>query len=122
MVDISIETDSVKKFLDAAVRKYKPNIAKEVYFVVVARTPVDTGRARAAWDISEGSFKSPLPEGAYPYPSMPTIPKTDNDLYIYNPQDYIQDLNEGNSAQAPSLYIDLAVWDVVFRNRKSTSV
>lgn len=120
MINIEIETDAVKKYLDKAIRQFKPKIAKQVYYTVVLRTPVRTGRARFSWDISSGNFKDAPPEGQYGYPSMPVVPITDADIHIYNPLDYITELNEGNSKQAPAMFVELSVWDVIFRNRTTT--
>ena len=76
--------------------------AFDVFGEVLKKTPVDTGRARANWHIKVDSPDYSVKEGA----SRGTI--TDLNLedfpnvYISNGLDYIGELEDGKSRQAPN--------------------
>lgn len=60
--DLSDFARRVRVGLDQATRK----VAFDLHANVVDRTPVDTGRARASWGLSEGVAKDDVqPEGTY---------------------------------------------------------
>ena len=56
------------------------------------RTPVDTGRARASWRASDGPFSRDLPSGLI--------------NITFSAVDYMEQLNQGHSNQAPSGFVD----------------
>lgn len=84
---------------------------------VVMSTPVDTGRARANWQVSLGqpvqeSLDATDPGGG------PTMAKNANVInqargdaviYLSNNLDYIVSLNQGSSSQAPAGFVEDAV-------------
>lgn len=114
MISMSVDSSSLLSSLDKRVRSVKPRLAEDIFRRLIILTPVKTGRARFSWDITTSSFKAPPPEGIYSAPSIPPIPKTDGPVYIYNPIDYIEALNEGSSRQAPAMFVESAVWAAIF--------
>lgn len=88
--------------------------------VLVTSTPVDTGRARSNWIVGAGPSNriieayvlnsgSGSAEAALAQ-ARAFLDSTDvSVIYISNNLEYIQYLNEGTSAQAPSGFIEAAV-------------
>jgi len=83
-------------------------ITLDIFTRLTLRTPVDTGRARASWDIgvSQASDYVP-PEGSYSAPKMDAVGKVpDIDgkkvVFITSSLHYMQYLEEGSSQQAPA--------------------
>lgn len=84
-------------------------------------TPVDTGRARAGWNIAKGerTARYTPPEGVYAFPAIPPVPYVrGQDIYITNNVSYIESLDEGSSQQAPEGFSERATDETV---RKFTS-
>lgn len=84
---------------------------------VVSATPVDTGRARANWIVGLGAPVRQDTEATDPG-GGDTISSNNNkigqrrgdsDVYLSNNLDYINDLNQGTSAQAPAGFVEQAV-------------
>ncbi len=97
--------------VDSAVHKTARVLVQEIWDNLMDDTPVASGRARANWQISStSSGAAELSPGDYPRPVTPPIPRF-NVLYILNPLDYVQYLNDGWSDQAPALFIERAVDD-----------
>lgn len=99
--------------LDVVVRK----VALEIYDKITRKTPVDTGRARASWNVSAGSIDSSVASdskkgtgahrGSSEPPASPaakrvTLKKNDGkkSIYITNSLPYIGKLENGDSSQA----------------------
>jgi hypothetical protein len=86
-------------------------LALDIYAEIIRNTPVDTGRARANWNLSINR-----PNFAK---STSTVPSTVNisastlrnlpDIYIANGLPYVRDLEFGRSDQAPNGFIRLAI-------------
>lgn len=95
--------------------KKKRVIALEVDKYVVLQTPVDTGRARANWQVGLGAavteatertdFGNVLQENERILDGV----KSGQDVWLSNNVDYIGKLNEGHSKQANPGYIQAAV-------------
>lgn len=97
-------------------------IAADLWRMIVQRTPVDTGRARASWGMSEGApISSVPPEGKYP-------PVTTNvsagglshllgtkPVFICSNLDYIEPLENGHSQQAPAGMVRVSIAEVQAR-------
>lgn len=85
---------------------------------IVLATPVDTGRARANWQVGVNQEKTDIVEST-DKSGMQSISKGSSDIakakspndviYITNNLPYIQRLNEGHSSQAPAGFVDKAV-------------
>lgn len=93
-------------------------IAFDIHKDITDFTPVDTGRARANWNVSIGgpSKDIALHEGlakgaAIAPPEFPANLNIDGttDVYIVNNVVYIQFLDEGSSQQAPMGMVRLAM-------------
>ncbi len=95
--------------LDKAVRK----IAFKSFEMIVKKTPVDTGRARGNWNVSVDSIDRSVNEEA-------TVPQTMNvkkgdgmkPIFITNSLDYIHDLEDGTSTQAPRGMVAITVNEI----------
>lgn len=94
---------------DVVVRK----VALQVYAGVTKKTPVDTGRARANWNMSVGSVDYSVDEEATKV-QRPALKKGDGEkaIYITNNLPYIQVLEEGSSTQAPNGMVEVTLNEV----------
>ena len=113
--------------LDAAINRIVVNVALVVDQVIVLSTPVDTGRARSNWQVS---LTAPISNQIEPY--APGIKlgrgesananaallqaqaalrprRPEQDIFITNNVEYIGDLNRGTSAQAPEMFVQIAI-------------
>ena len=119
------------------VNKVKRLAALAVDQAVVLGTPVDRGTARSNWlvtldepteriqeayvplvdgDMSEtGNAAAALAQGK----AVVVRAKPKQDIHITNNLDYIMDLNEGSSAQAPAAFVEEAVDAGVAAARKT---
>lgn len=98
----------------------KRKIALEIFRELIETTPIDTGRAKAGWNLGPmlTSNVPPKDKSGYGYdvsmnvnPSM--APKDADIIYIYNNVEYIGRLNEGSSTQAPRGFVQIAIDKVV---------
>lgn len=103
----------IEQNADALTRK----VALAVDAAVVIATPVDTGRARANWQVNLGQPVSGTREAsdksgqAAIAEGQATIAqyKGDSSIHITNNLPYIGRLNDGWSAQAPAGFVEKAV-------------
>lgn len=111
---------SIQKMIDiVGIRKraVMQKVALDLHTKITLGTPVDTGRARANWDITEGapSDKIERYEGAktgeVPLPEPPDVKGLSGDapIYIINNLPYIIRLENGHSSQAPDGMVRLAI-------------
>lgn len=114
--NIAIKGDQFVEKTDALIRR----VALAVDTAVVLATPVDTGRARANWQVGLGR----APSGTLAAPGS-AGEGTSNalnaaqaaiasyhggvDIHISNNLPYIEALNNGHSSQAPSGYVERAI-------------
>lgn len=118
------------KALDRAMKEWAGLAQQDMLLAIVAallncygrlvqRTPVDTGRARAAWQIGTESTEKKPPEGEYPQyknniaaaieeslPSTKSLTEADI-IYITNNVEYILALDAGWSRQQAGGFIGL---------------
>lgn len=98
-------------------------ISLEVFSRVVRKTPVDTGRARASWQISAGKINPAVaPEGfsggeagaeAVVASKMATEAKGDTSVvYITNSLPYAVELERGSSKQAPNGMVATTIQEI----------
>lgn len=79
-------------------------------------TPVDTGRARASWIMSEGAPATAVPPpGEYSIPGGPVPVSGKQSVFIVSNLDYIKPLEYGHSQQAPQGFVRLAIAEVAAR-------
>lgn len=119
----------LQKFADqigADIVTVEKKVALEVLSKVTERTPVDTGRARANWNVSLGSPDlSTTPDGIYSdYQNSPGTAAQQKGqqtlaglqkpevVWIANGLPYIQKLNEGSSVQASANFVEQSIAEV----------
>lgn len=104
MADWSLDIEKYAKKLGVKVQKVKKTYAFALYSSIVKKTPVDTGRARANWNISVGkvdtSTTTATRKSPKPISSMPE-PKGDESIFISNNLDYITKLEYGGYPNPP---------------------
>lgn len=88
------------------------SITLELFTAISERTPVDTGRARASWNVSEDTIDTTVPpEGTYttngtkPFPILTGRKR----IFIVSNLDYIEPLENGHSEQAPVGMVQVAI-------------
>lgn len=108
---------NVPKNADEIVRK----VALAADQTIVIATPVDTGRARANWQVGIGSAPAETVEysgggsSAVSYATgaaqsvVTTYKGQPGGIWLVNNLPYIQRLNEGWSAQAPAKFVEQAI-------------
>ena len=109
------------------VETVKGKLAFDVYAELIQTTPVDTGRAKAGWQITRDKAgdwvppELPRPPGRKPrsgayYPMHSVfVPPGRGPVIIYNNVGYIGRLNRGSSQQAPTEFVEIAI-DRVLRS------
>jgi hypothetical protein len=113
--DLSRFADGTEKRMDLLVRK----IGLELFSRVILNTPVDSGRARANWQVQIGSVPSGTLEledrsGAATINTATAAAaglQAGDVIYLVNNLPYIQKLEDGSSKQAPAGMVGLAVQD-----------
>jgi hypothetical protein len=103
-LDIAAFAEETGLELELVTRK----LALDGYTRITEKTPVDTGRARANWNIGVGQPDTQLTDtdadtGIVDAPSRPTLRKGDgeNAIFITNNLPYINELENGSSKQTP---------------------
>lgn len=88
-----------------AMHEVRKNYAFALYSSIVKKTPVDTGRARANWNVSVGSPDLSTTEDTRQTPkskdTMPD-PKGDESIFISNNLPYITTLEYGGFPNPPN--------------------
>jgi hypothetical protein len=122
--DLAAKLKRISASIEPNVDKLLKDVAMAVDEEVVRATPVDTGRARANWQMS---LNEPAQGVLYPQPQKPPTPesgaersvaegrdvlsqyKTGDTVYITNRLPYIGLLDAGHSAQAPANFVARSV-------------
>lgn len=131
--------------LDLKVETARKKIALDLFGEVKERTPVDTGRARANWDITAGAPSQKIDEHpeaksnyktvkgvrtyvgggtSVPDPGTPELGEIDPnaDIFIINNLPYIEPLEHGHSQQAPTGMVEPAMTAVAGRLQRSIGI
>ncbi len=98
-------------------------IAADLWKMIIERTPVDTGRARASWGLSEGApISTTPPEGTYSGVSTSVNPTAwagitgVKPVFIVSNLEYIEPLENGHSQrQAPAGMVRISIAEVSAR-------
>ena len=108
--------ESAKKYMENAVDKLLRDAATATYEELVQLTPVQTGKARAGWNISRGTVDASVPapgKKQYPKPETPALapagPGEGSTIYISSAIPYINVLNSGSSEKAPKYFVQQAI-------------
>lgn len=74
-------------------------------------TPVDTGRARNSWALTQNktTFRDAKTGAVLPTTLPPISGNEIETLYLTNGTPYIEDLNQGSSKQAPARFIEATI-------------
>ncbi|MEO1943428.1 MAG: HK97 gp10 family phage protein [Candidatus Thioglobus sp.] len=98
--------------IDLEVEVVTRKIGIDAWTGVTRKTPVDTGRARANWNIGVGAIDSSTSD-ATSQPA-PTLKKGDgvNALYITNNLPYIESLEKGDSTQSPLGMVEVTMTEI----------
>ena len=99
------DLNKVAELFNTTVGVARRRIALQVWTGVVKMSPVDTGRFRASWQLTEGHTDTSVkPEGTHGYPPPPSMwgdPGSFSVTWITNNLPYAVPLEEGHSGQAP---------------------
>lgn len=114
------DIESLARRIGADADTIKRKIALEIFSRLLSTTPMDTGRARAGWsvDTRHGSYVPPKDESGYGYDRSMIVtagmfPKGADLICIYNNVEYIAQLNDGTSTQAPREFVEIEVGAVM---------
>lgn len=114
------DIEALAKRIGADADTIKRKIALEIFSRLLSKTPMDTGRARAGWsvDTRHGSYVPPKDESGYGFDrsmvvSAGMIPRGADLICIYNNVEYIAQLNDGTSTQAPREFVEIEVGAVM---------
>ena len=129
-LDIEKFTKKTGARMDLVIRK----VSLELLTKIIARTPVDTGRARANWQVSlngppsgqvdsifEGAGALPGNIGAILIGHQLSQINGHTTVYIANNVPYILRLEDGYSGQAPSGMVAVTVTEYPFIVRRANS-
>lgn len=94
--------------LETVVRK----VAFDVYKGITQKTPVDTGRAKANWNIGLGAINYKVTKNTTFTAIEPPKGSGKKIIYITNNLPYINALENGSSTQAPKGMVSLTMLDV----------
>ena len=76
--------------------------AFEMFSQIIQKTPVETGRARGNWNITTDSPDYSTSESGQSPNTEAEVGNDFPDIYIANGLDYVVELEEGKSSQAPT--------------------
>ena len=113
--EVAAFAGNTERKLDVAIRK----IGLELFSRVIVNTPVDTGRARANWQVAinsvpTGTLELSDKDGTAAISAADAEVsglKAGDTIHLVNNLPYIQKLEDGSSTQAPAGMVGLAVQD-----------
>lgn len=117
LAQFSARVKEIGKGIEVNMGKGVADIATAVNQTIILSTPVDTGHARGNWQIGLGSPVTSVIDG-FDKDGGSTIEKNNaviktrlpgQDIVISNNVHYIGLLNAGSSAQAPAMFVQIAV-------------
>lgn len=112
---LDLEAFARKVELDAGVVRRK--VSLDLHAKITRKTPVDTGRARGSWFLSDGSPRAdaqPAGKGGYPVNGEITATFADpfGASWIANNLPYIGRLEYGHSKQAPAGMVRISLAEI----------
>lgn len=112
--------EALSKRLGVTRKLVVQKMVADIWSKVTYRTPVDTGRARASWNIAQGAPNTSVPPvpakgETIPAPGMPSLDQIDGSqpVFVTSNVEYMKYLNEGTSKQAPAKFIEMAAAEVI---------
>lgn len=116
---LDVAAGLLAKKLDLAIETVVQKLAVDIHKGVTERTPVDTGRARASWQLGLGKMNDAVadevPEGQTLPPPAPLDVSAINGkqvVYITNNLPYAEPLENGHSQQAPAGMVAVTLIEV----------
>lgn len=82
-------------------------VLENTYHILVARTPVDTGKASSNWNVADGEPDTTVTDATSPPPFQPPSVTIGPVYYTTNSVPYIVFLEHGSSKQAPAGMVTL---------------
>ena len=114
----TIRLGKTGKNIEQRADNIKRRIALGIFSELIETTPIDTGRAKAGWNMGPMLTANVPPKDKSGYdvsmnvnPAM--APQNAPIIYIYNNVEYIGILNTGTSTQAPREFVQIAIDKVV---------
>jgi hypothetical protein len=113
----SVELKAESTKLAYQIDRFQRQLTMSAFRRILERTPVDTGRARASWNISRGTPDESIPPEGYYGPAaafgkvgaLTPSPQRLDDIHISTNLDYVADLETGTSKQAPQGMLAITV-------------
>lgn len=127
----------IADLLGISLQQVMEKITVDLHGKIVLRTPVDTGRARASWNIHEGEPDTSVPPemegkanaggssasrekkaaairvtGSGAVSSAPPLISGTKPVYITSSLEYVQFLEEGSSQQAPAGMVQISLIEI----------
>lgn len=113
MAENSGRIEAARRDMAAKQNKLLRAVALEAEGRMIARTPVDTGRARANWNTTTGSPDQSVSDSTSPKSGAGVIAAADfaggDVVFIANGVPYMEFLEDGSSKQAPNGMIALTM-------------
>jgi hypothetical protein len=112
-MSFSLDIKEFAKATELELELVTRKIALDAYARVTRKTPVDTGRARANWNVGAGKPDLSTIEAGESSPP-PSLSKGDGEeaIYITNNLDYIFELEDGSSKQAPRGMVNVSMLEL----------
>lgn len=116
---LDVAAGLLAKKLEVAIETVMQKLALDIHKGVTERTPVDTGRARASWQLGLGEMNAAVadevPEGqTLPPPGPVDVSGIDGKrvVFITNNLPYAEPLENGHSQQAPAGMVSVTLIEV----------
>ena len=126
MFSLSDKMNKLANKVDVAANEISKEVALELVKILVFRTPVDTSQALSNWQVgirtpvntpigpyapgAGGSTKSQSRSATIERAKLFLASKRKGEpIFVSNVLDYIADLNDGTSKQAPKLFVETSV-------------
>lgn len=121
-----VDLEKFAKVLDIAPKVVVRRLASDLHSRITKRTPVDTGRARASWDVKNGSASTFIPaimigkaaasatEGAGGKDVTGALAGITGlePVYVTSALNYTQYLENGSSKQAPAGMVRISLAEI----------
>lgn len=123
LISMDIAPAKIAEAINQPMRVVLKKIALDLHGKITKRTPVDTGRLRSSFQITEGEPTTTVPpEGTYgpPAAQVPTITGTEP-IFITSALPYAQPIEEGHSAQAPAGMVAISIIEMEAELRQITA-
>lgn len=112
LINMDIAPAAIAERIGQPLRVVLTKIALDLHTKITERTPVDTGRLRASFQITAASpTQTTPPSGQYPRPASPPLPKITGEepIFIASALPYAEAIENGHSAQAPAGMVAISI-------------